>query len=154
MGLLGGTRSRRSVRRNGPQENSKCHQNCVHQKVRYIIRYLSTGAHCQYRYNSKDHPVAFHKASVFGKAKIAAGPAPDVEDAYDIDDEVPADVDDDADEDNEDVSKDKVRVSESLLYKANFLVAQLIKQPKAKKATAKATAKAPAKPKAKPKAKA
>ena len=39
------------------------------------------------RYNSKDHPIAFHKAQDLGKApkKIAAaGPAPDLEEAYEV----------------------------------------------------------------------
>jgi len=38
------------------------------------------------RYNSKDHPVPFHKAQDLGKLpkKIAAEPAPDLEEAYDV----------------------------------------------------------------------
>ena len=39
------------------------------------------------RYNSRDHPVAFHKAEALGKApkKLAAtGPAPDLEEAFDV----------------------------------------------------------------------
>jgi len=40
-----------------------------------------------YRYNSGDHPIAFHKQE-FGKPpkKISAaeGPAPDIEDAFDV----------------------------------------------------------------------
>lgn len=49
---------------------------------------------------------------MFGKPRTvaAAGPAPDVEDAYDIDDEVPVAEDEDDDEVDEDVSKDKVRI--------------------------------------------
>lgn len=38
------------------------------------------------RYNSKDHPVPFHKAQDLGKLpkKLAAEPAPDLEEAYDV----------------------------------------------------------------------
>ena len=38
------------------------------------------------RYNSKDHPVPFHKAQDLGKLpkKLDAGPAPDLEEAYDV----------------------------------------------------------------------
>lgn len=42
---------------------------------------------CPHRYNSRDHPVAFHKAEALGKVpkKIAAaGPAPDLEEAFDV----------------------------------------------------------------------
>ncbi|KAG8986678.1 hypothetical protein FRB90_003852 [Tulasnella sp. 427] len=86
------------------------------------------------KYNTTDHPVAFHKATLFGtKAKtIAAGPAPDVEDAYDVEDETLAvEAEENDDEDNEDISKDK-----------------LIKESKPKKTTGKAPAKG--KPKAQP----
>lgn len=39
------------------------------------------------KYNSRDHPIPFHRAQDLGKApkKIAdAGPAPDLEEAYDV----------------------------------------------------------------------
>lgn len=39
------------------------------------------------RYNSRDHPIAFHKAETLGKVpkKLAsAGPAPDLEEAFDV----------------------------------------------------------------------
>ena len=38
------------------------------------------------RYNSRDHPVPFHKAQDLGKLpkKIAAEPAPDLEEAHDV----------------------------------------------------------------------
>jgi len=38
------------------------------------------------RYNSTEHPIAFHKAQDLGKVpkKLAAGPAPDVEEAFDV----------------------------------------------------------------------
>ena len=38
------------------------------------------------RYNSSEHPVPFHKAQELGKAtkKLAGGPAPDLEDVFDV----------------------------------------------------------------------
>ena len=39
------------------------------------------------RYNTREHPVAFHKAEALGKAPkklAAAGPAPDLEEAFDV----------------------------------------------------------------------
>ncbi|KAG8892108.1 hypothetical protein FRC01_014339, partial [Tulasnella sp. 417] len=61
---------------------------------------------------------------------IAAGPAPDVEDAYDVEDEsLAVEADENDDEENEDISKDK-----------------LIKESKPKKAAGKAPTKG--KPKA------
>ena len=39
-----------------------------------------------FRYNSSDHPIAFHKATDLGKApkKLGGGPAPDHEDVLDV----------------------------------------------------------------------
>ncbi|KAF9494490.1 DNA replication factor C, large subunit [Pleurotus eryngii] len=68
------------------------------------------------KYNSVEHPIPFHKAFDLGKVpkKLAAsGPAPDIEDAFDLDDEV-AEVSDDEKEDKsaDDITKDKlVRVA-------------------------------------------
>ncbi|KAI0640589.1 DNA replication factor C, large subunit [Trametes meyenii] len=48
------------------------------------------------KYNSRDHPIAFHKAEALGKAPkklAAAGPAPDLEEAFDVDDEIADDED-------------------------------------------------------------
>ncbi|CAG7854799.1 Replication factor C subunit 1 Short=Replication factor C1 [Serendipita indica DSM 11827] len=46
-------------------------------------------------YNASDHPIAFHKGTdVGGIKKIAAKDVPDVEEAFDIDDEVPEDDED------------------------------------------------------------
>lgn len=48
---------------------------------------LPTDIHDHYRYNSRDHPIPFHKAQDLGKApkKIAAaGPLPDLEEALDV----------------------------------------------------------------------
>ena len=38
------------------------------------------------RYNSREHPVPFHKAQDLGKLpkKLTAEPAPDLEEAYDV----------------------------------------------------------------------
>lgn len=64
------------------------------------------------RFNAADHPVAFHKQE-FGKPpkKIAAahGPAPDLEDAFDIDDDEAA-VEEEKEQlsDVDDIGKDKL----------------------------------------------
>ena len=38
------------------------------------------------KYNSQDHPIPFHKAQDLGKVpkKLAGGPAPDLEEAFDV----------------------------------------------------------------------
>ena len=38
------------------------------------------------KYNSRDHPIPFHKAQDLGRVpkKIAGGPAPDLEEAFDV----------------------------------------------------------------------
>lgn len=67
-----------------------CSVLCRHPTVRYLAESLRscTRTHTRvHRYNSRDHPVAFHKAELLGKApkKIAAaGPAPDLEEAFDV----------------------------------------------------------------------
>ena len=42
------------------------------------------------KYNAADHPIAFHKATDLGKVKkiAAQGPAPDLEEAFEVDDEI------------------------------------------------------------------
>ncbi|TFY76813.1 hypothetical protein EWM64_g7199 [Hericium alpestre] len=42
------------------------------------------------KYNAQDHPIPFHKAQDLGKApkKLAAGPAPDLEEAFDVEEDV------------------------------------------------------------------
>lgn len=72
------------------------------------------------KYNAAEHPIPFHKATDLGKApkKLAVGgPAPDIEDAFEVDDDVPDDADEKGKEDQDDVTKDS-----------------LIKMPKKKKA--------------------
>ncbi|KAG1740228.1 replication factor RFC1 C terminal domain-containing protein [Suillus paluster] len=64
------------------------------------------------KYNSMDHPIPFHKATDLGKApkKLAGGPAPDLEDVFDLDDEV-VDVSDDEKKnvrDEDEVAADKL----------------------------------------------
>ncbi|PSR83153.1 hypothetical protein PHLCEN_2v5802 [Hermanssonia centrifuga] len=86
------------------------------------------------KYNAKDHPVAFHKAIDLGKApkKIAsAGPAPDLEEAFEVDEDIPDEPEDKGVEDD-DITRDS-----------------LIKAPKAKGAGAKSTAGVKGKGKAK-----
>jgi len=62
------------------------------------------------KYNSRDHPIPFHKAQDLGRApkKLAGGPAPDLEEAFDLDDAI-----DDADDekklgDPDDVKHDRL----------------------------------------------
>lgn len=40
----------------------------------------------RFRYNATEHPIPFHKAQDLGKVpkKLAGGPAPDIEEAYDV----------------------------------------------------------------------
>ncbi|KAG9317062.1 putative DNA replication factor C, large subunit [Chiua virens] len=63
------------------------------------------------KYNASEHPIAFYKAMDLGKApkKLAGGPAPDLEEAFDVDDEVPEVSDDEKQNGNEDdISGDKL----------------------------------------------
>jgi replication factor C subunit 1 len=62
------------------------------------------------RYNSSEHPIAFHKASELGlktTKKIAKGEVPDVEEAIDLDDEA-GDEEPEQPVDDDDISKDKL----------------------------------------------
>ncbi|KAL5512207.1 hypothetical protein ACEPAG_3492 [Sanghuangporus baumii] len=61
------------------------------------------------KYNSTEHPVPFHKAQEFGKVpkKIVAEPAPDLEEAFDLDDDVDEEPEQ-KDEEDEDISKDSL----------------------------------------------
>ncbi|KAJ3488056.1 hypothetical protein NLI96_g3101 [Meripilus lineatus] len=96
------------------------------------------------KYNAREHPVAFHKAQDVGKAarKIAAaGPAPDLEEAYEVDD------DDDTPEDAKDVDEDDDDISHDSLIKAPGKGKG--KAPAKAKGTAASTNKAKPKPRAK-----
>lgn len=57
------------------------------------------------KYNGQEHPIPFHKGQDVGKApkKLAAGPAPDLEDAFELDDIV-----DDASDDEKKLKKDDI----------------------------------------------
>jgi len=64
------------------------------------------------KYNAKEHPIPFYKATDLGKVpkKLAAGPAPDLEEAFDVDDEVQDASDDESGKkaDEDDISADKL----------------------------------------------
>ncbi|KAI6149861.1 replication factor RFC1 C terminal domain-containing protein [Pisolithus tinctorius] len=69
------------------------------------------------RYNAGEHPIAFHKAVDLGKAakKISGGAVPDLEEAFEMDDE-PADASDEETKkpsEDQDVGDDKLIVSKS-----------------------------------------
>ncbi|CBQ73832.1 related to replication factor C protein [Sporisorium reilianum SRZ2] len=61
------------------------------------------------KYNASTHPIAFHKATDVGgaKVKVAKSEVPDLEDVVEEDDEPPADAEDDEDE-KDDLSKDRL----------------------------------------------
>jgi len=82
------------------------------------------------RYNSGEHPVPFHKAQEFGKVpkKLSGGPAPDLEDVFDFEDDVEEEVETKDNEGSQDFSKDS-----------------LVKETKGKGKGKKAAASAPAK---------
>jgi replication factor C subunit 1 len=67
------------------------------------------------KYNSQDHPIPFHKAQDLGKVpkKLAGGPAPDLEEAFDMDDAL-----DDADEDKKGDDLDDIK-HDRLIQEAN-----------------------------------
>ncbi|KAF8554964.1 DNA replication factor C, large subunit [Imleria badia] len=63
------------------------------------------------KYNAGEHPIPFYKAMDLGKApkKLAGGPAPDLEEAFDVDDEIPDASDDEAKKGEEDgIGADKL----------------------------------------------
>jgi len=62
------------------------------------------------KYNAKEHPIPFHKASDLGKVpkKLSGGTAPDLEEAY-VDDEIEDASDDEAKgKDPNDITKDSL----------------------------------------------
>ncbi|THH06057.1 hypothetical protein EW145_g4345 [Phellinidium pouzarii] len=76
-----------------------------------VLKQISTATKTQLtrKYNAGEHPVPFHKAHEFGKVpkKLAGGPAPDLEEAFDLDEDVEEEPDQkDEDADAEDISKD------------------------------------------------
>ncbi|KAH9936829.1 replication factor RFC1 C terminal domain-containing protein [Epithele typhae] len=61
-----------------------------------VLKQISTATKSAFtrKYNARDHPLAFHKAEALGKPPkrlAAAGAAPDLEEAFDVEDEVSAD---------------------------------------------------------------
>ncbi|KAI9466675.1 replication factor RFC1 C terminal domain-containing protein [Lactarius psammicola] len=62
------------------------------------------------KYNSQDHPIPFHKAQDLGKVpkKLAGGPAPDLEEAFDVDDTLEDADDDKKGDDPDDIKHDKL----------------------------------------------
>ncbi|KAI0031291.1 replication factor RFC1 C terminal domain-containing protein [Vararia minispora EC-137] len=78
-----------------------------------MLKKISTATKTSFtrKYNAKEHPVAYHKAQDLGKVpkRIAdAGPAPDLEEAFDVDEEVPDDEDDKKVADDDDIAGDKL----------------------------------------------
>jgi replication factor C subunit 1 len=60
------------------------------------------------RYNAVEHPIPFHKATDLSKIKkLASQNAPDLEDAYEVDEEIPPS-DEEQDVEDDDISKDKL----------------------------------------------
>lgn len=74
---------------------------------------MPTSADIERRYNKGSHPIPFHKASDLGpkaQKKIAGdAPAPDLEEAFEVEEDVVSeDGGDDDDSENGDLSKDKL----------------------------------------------
>ncbi|EJD00743.1 DNA replication factor C, large subunit [Fomitiporia mediterranea MF3/22] len=79
-------------------------------KDEFVLKKISTSTKTALtrKYNSTDHPVPFHKAQEFGKApkKLATEPAPDLEEAFDLDEGV--DEEPESKDEDEDISKDSL----------------------------------------------
>ncbi|KAH7881856.1 replication factor RFC1 C terminal domain-containing protein [Phlebopus sp. FC_14] len=78
-----------------------------------VLKKISTATKTAFtkKYNAGEHPIPFHKAVDLGKApkKLATEAAPDLEEAFDVDDEVPEASDDEKKKANEDdISADKL----------------------------------------------
>ncbi|KAK2465145.1 hypothetical protein APHAL10511_002837 [Amanita phalloides] len=78
-----------------------------------VLKNIPSGTKAAFtrKYNSTEHPIAFHKAQELGKVakKLAGGPAPDLEEAYEVDDVVDDASDDEKKRKNEDdISGDKL----------------------------------------------
>ncbi|KAG6332752.1 hypothetical protein ID866_6335 [Astraeus odoratus] len=88
-----------------------------------VLKKISTATKSAFtrKYNSSDHPIAFHRAIDLGKApkKLSGGPAPDLEEAYDMDDFGEASDDETKKpSEDEDVGGDKLIMSKSKKAKA------------------------------------
>ncbi|KIJ58854.1 hypothetical protein HYDPIDRAFT_163015 [Hydnomerulius pinastri MD-312] len=78
-----------------------------------VLKKISTATKTSFtkKYNASEHPIPFHKATDLGKApkKLAGGPAPDLEEAFDVDDDIPDASDDEKNKvDDDDISGDKL----------------------------------------------
>jgi len=62
------------------------------------------------KYNARDHPIPFHKAQDLGKVpkKLPGGPAPDLEEAFDMDDAVDDADDEKKADDPDDIKHDRL----------------------------------------------
>lgn len=58
------------------------------QKEDVVLKKIPTATKSAFtrKYNSRDHPIPFHKAQDLGKVpkKLPGGPAPDLEEAFDV----------------------------------------------------------------------
>ncbi|KAI0352482.1 DNA replication factor C, large subunit [Trametes cingulata] len=72
-----------------------------------VTKKISTATKTSFtkKYNSRDHPIAFHRAELLGKVPkklAAAGPAPDLEEAFDVEDEIVEEAEEEEKEDTDD----------------------------------------------------
>ncbi|KAJ7075381.1 replication factor RFC1 C terminal domain-containing protein [Mycena belliarum] len=81
-------------------------------KDEQILKKISTATKTTLtkKYNAAQHPIPFHKASDLGKVpkKLPGGPAPDIEDVFDMDEPADDASDDEKSKDSDDISKDKL----------------------------------------------
>ncbi|KAH9928881.1 DNA replication factor C, large subunit [Fomitopsis serialis] len=78
-----------------------------------VLKEISTATKTSFtkKYNSRDHPIPFHKAADLGKVPkklAAAGPLPDLEEALDVDDDGEGVAEEVEEASDDDVSKDKL----------------------------------------------
>ncbi|KAJ7723446.1 replication factor RFC1 C terminal domain-containing protein [Mycena maculata] len=82
------------------------------QKDDLVLKKISaaTKTNLTKKYNASEHPIPFYKATDLGKVpkKLPGGPAPDIEDAFDMDEPVEEASDDDKGKDGDDISKNKL----------------------------------------------
>ncbi|KAH8999457.1 replication factor RFC1 C terminal domain-containing protein [Lactarius akahatsu] len=82
------------------------------QKDEVVLKKIATATKTALtrKYNSQDHPIPFHKAQDLGKVpkKLAGGPAPDLEEAFDVDDTLEDADDDKKGDDLDDIKHDKL----------------------------------------------
>ncbi|KAI0301881.1 replication factor RFC1 C terminal domain-containing protein [Multifurca ochricompacta] len=82
------------------------------QKDEIVLKKIATATKMALtrKYNTRDHPIPFHKAQDLGRVpkKLAGGPAPDLEEAFDVDDSVEDADDDKKVDDPDDIKHDKL----------------------------------------------